>query len=198
MDKKKILLLALLLVAVSSQSQIKFGAVVGANNSFFTEGVAQGFYIEPSVGLQVGAFAEIGLSKSIYFRPKLVYSEQGDRHKTDITDYSSIAINTLDYKLSYLNVPLDFKFGNKVYAVAGPQIGWVIADKRQNLFVSSVKSGFDVGANLGLGFKANRFFAEVGAYQGFITVYKYYYANTGNLVNVKNGCFKLSLGYYFN
>jgi len=194
MKKNLVLLVSLFTTACFSQ---KIGVIAGVNNSFYTAGIGKSYYIEPSFGLQLGAFIEIDISKTVHLRPKVVYSEQGDRHRTKIEDYSTQQLNTIDYKLTYINVPIDFKFGNKVYAIAGPQVGFLIDKKQQNLFQSSVNSNIDVGFNLGGGFKVNQFFAEVGAYQGFSTMFRYYSGPSGNLVDVKNAAFKLTFGYYF-
>jgi hypothetical protein len=193
--KQKFLLLFCMLSSAAF-AQTRFGAVVGINNSFFTEGVAKGFLIEPSFGMQFGLFAEIKLNESIHFRPKLLYSQQGDRYRTNV-DNSSFELSNLDYKLSYINLPLDFKFGKKIYAVAGPQIGVLAGKQAEGVIVSPVQSDIDLGLNLGAGCTFNNLFIEAGIYQGFTTVFQYNYAPTGTLVNANNGAFKLSVGYYF-
>lgn len=193
--KQKIVLLFCIL-ATAASAQTRFGAVAGINNSFFTEGIAKGFYIEPSFGMQFGVFAEIPLSNFIHFRPKLVYSQQGDRYRTNVYNYSG-ELNTIDYKLSYINLPLDFKFGKKVYAVAGPQIGILAGKQAEGIFRSPVQSDIDFGVNLAGGFAFNNLFVEAGLYQGFSTIFQYNYNATGTRVNANNGAFKLSVGYYF-
>ena len=41
--------------------------------------------------------------EKIDFRPKITYSQQGDREKSD---NGTIDVRSVDYKLSYLNIPL--------------------------------------------------------------------------------------------
>lgn len=194
---RRIISVFFILFSILSFSQTKFGIAAGINNSFLTEGVAQGFYIEPSIGVQFGVFCEVDITKSVHFRPKLMYSEQGDRYKTNNFGTSSQELSTIDYKLNYLNIPLDFKFGNKIYAVAGPQIGVLVGKKIEGSYFGTVQSELDFGINIGGGVQFNNLFVEVGAYQGLTTVFQYYYGSTGNLVKANNGCLKLALGYYF-
>ena len=105
--------------------------------------------------------------EKIAFRPKLTYSQQGDREKSD---YTSIDVRSVDYKLSYLNIPLNFKFFNKPYLLVGPQIGFLLSTEKQSQDFGDVKSGFDYGANFGVGYDFKEIFVEFNIYQGMSTL----------------------------
>ena len=192
------LLLFLLLTFTLSFSQHKFGVFTGVNYSYFTDGFAGQIGGEDSFGLQIGALYEIPLNEKVSFRPKLVFSQQGDRAKTTSDAFATTELTDLDYKLNYLNVPLDFKFWNKIYVIAGPQIGILISEKAEGAFVGPVKSTVDVGINLGTGFRINSFFAEIGVYQGLTSMFQYSYPGTGSIVDVRNGLAKFTVGYTFD
>ena len=195
---KKTLILLLLLIVNFSFSQNTFGVFAGINYSYFTDGFAAQIGGEEAVGLQIGALYEIQLNDKIAFRPKVVFSQQGDRTRTEIQNFESIELTQIDYKLNYLNFPLDFKFWDKIYVVAGPQIGFLISQKPEGAFLGKVKSNVDLGLNLGTGFKINNVFVEFGIYQGLGTVLNYQYQATGKIVDVRNGLAKFTLGYNFN
>lgn len=195
---KKTLILLLLLIANFSFSQNSFGVFAGINYSYFTDGFATQIGGEEAVGLQIGALYEIHLNDKIAFRPKVIFSQQGDRTKTEIRNFESIELTQIDYKLNYLNFPLDFKFWDKIYVLAGPQIGFLMSQKPEGVFLGKVKSSVDLGLNLGTGFKINNVFVEFGIYQGLGTVLNYQYQATGKIVDVRNGLAKFTLGYKFN
>jgi hypothetical protein len=194
---RSFLTFSIVLIATLSFSQNKFGVFTGINYSYFTDGFAGQIGGEDSIGLQIGALYEISLNDKISFRPKIIFSQQGDRTKTEYNNYSSLDLTQIDYKLNYLNVPLDFKFWNKIYVIAGPQIGFLISEKYEKVFIGKVKSNFELGLNLGTGFKINKMFVEFGIYQGLGTVLNYQYQATGNIVDVRNGMAKFTLGYNF-
>lgn len=195
---KNTLLFLLFIFSTSCFSQHKFGVFTGLNYSFFTDGFAGQIGGEDSFGLQIGALYEIPLNSKVSFRPKLVFSQQGDRAKTTSDAFATTELTDLDYKLNYLNVPLDFKFWNKIYVIAGPQIGILISEKAEGAFVGPVKSTVDVGINLGTGFRINNFFAEIGVYQGLTSILQYPYPSTGSIVDVRNGLAKFTVGYTFD
>ena len=190
--KKVIFIITLAIVSHFSYSQGNFGVFGGVNYSYFTDGFAGKVYAENSFGLQLGALYNLGLTDKISFRPKLYFSQQGDRTKTEQT--SNFELNQIDYKLTYLNTSLDFKFWDKIYLLAGPQIGILIDQKHESSDLGKVKSNVDFGFNLGTGFKVNKLFFELGIYQGFSTLFEYDYY-TGSKTKVKNGYAKFTIGY---
>ncbi|HRH31006.1 MAG TPA: porin family protein [Candidatus Paceibacterota bacterium] len=192
---KRTLIFIIVLITTVSSSQNKFGIFTGINYSYFTDGFAGQIGGEDSIGLQIGAFYDISLNDKISFRPKIIFSQQGDRIKTEYKNYGSLDLTQIDYKLNYLNVPLDFKFWNKIYVIAGPQIGFLLSEKYQGVYLGKVKSNVELGLNLGTGFKINKVFVEFGIYQGLGTVLDYQYEATRKTVDVRNGLAKFTLGY---
>jgi hypothetical protein len=183
-------------------AQEKFGAFTGLNYSYFTDGFGQ-VLAEDSFGLQLGVVYEKQISPKVAFRPKLMFSQQGDRTKTpyqtnfDPLFFDNFEVDQIDKKLTYINIPVDFKFWNKIYLLAGPQIGILISEKENGIFDQKAKSNIDFGINLGAGFTVNKLFFEVGIYQGLTTIYDYNYFATGNNVAVNNGFAKFTVGYMF-
>lgn len=180
------------MVSHFTYSQDNFGVFTGVNYSYLTDGFAGKVYAENSFGLQLGVLYNLGLTDKISFRPKLSFSQQGDRTKTEQT--SNFELNQIDYKLTYLNTSLDFKFWDQIYLLAGPQIGILIDHKHESSDLGEVKSNVDFGFNLGTGFKINDLFLEFGIYQGLSTILEYDYI-TGSKVKVKNGYAKFTIGY---
>lgn len=199
---KKIIII-LIFISQTIFAQDKFGAFTGVNYSYFTDGFGQ-VLAEESFGLQLGVVYEKQLSPKVAFRPKLIFSQQGDRTRTpmnvdfDPVVYDNFEVDNLDKKLTYINIPIDFKFWNKIYLIAGPQIGFLIDEKSFGDYNQEAKSDIDFGINLGTGFTVDKFFFEVGIYQGLTSVYEYNYFFTGNNVNAQNGFAKFTVGYMFN
>lgn len=191
---KKKYLLILLLCSSFSFSQKKFGAFTGLNYIFLTKGNYEGLMSEHSISFHIGILYQIDINEKISFRPKLMFSQQGDRKKT--AENSIFNLTNLDYKLNYINVPLDFKFGNKFYLLTGPQIGYLINTKKMSADYGNIKSEIDLGLNLGCGININQYFIELGTYKGFSKLFEYEdeYDEKHFLTNT---LFRLSLGYNF-
>ncbi len=200
---KKFIAIVTICCSLSTFSQDKLGAFTGFNYSYFTDGIAGQILAEESFGLQLGIVYEKELSPKVHFRPKLAFSQQGDRTKTKgVINFDPIVggdfeLDQIDSKLTYLNIPLDFKFWNKIYVIAGPQLGFLIQEKQMGEFNQKAKSSVDFGFNLGAGFTVNKLFFEIGIYQGFTEVYQYNYFYTGNSVKAQNGYAKFTVGYMF-
>lgn len=191
---KKITTAIILMFCSIIYSQNKINAFTGINYSYFTNGVAGQILAEESFGLHIGASYEIELNNRIAFRPAIVFDQVGDRTQTDYK-YYSYEIDQLDLKLSYINVPMNFKFWNKIYLIAGPQIGFLV--RKQSTIGSDqiIDSDIDFGFNLGTGFTINRLFFEFGIYQGFTSIGKYEYFSTSNTKNIHNGYGQFTIGY---
>src|SRR5690554_6308994 len=122
--KKTLLLFAVIFITTINYAQNNFGVFAGANYSYFTNGFIERGSTERSFGLQIGVLYNLELTKTISFRPKLSFSQQGDNTKTDQTNY--FELSELDYKLSYINTSLDIKFWDKIYLLVGPQFGFLV------------------------------------------------------------------------
>lgn len=195
-------IIACLLISNFILAQEKIGAFSGVNYSYFTDGVGQ-VLAEESFGLQLGLVYEKQLTSKIAFRPKLILSQQGDRTRTPMEvsfepiSYQNLEVDKLDKKLTYLNIPIDFKFWNKIYLIAGPQLGFLITEKSFGDYREKANSNIDFGINFGTGFTVHKMFFEIGIYQGLTSIYSYRYFYTGNNVSAQNGFVKFTFGYMF-
>lgn len=163
--------LVLIICFTSSYSQTKFGATLGLNTSRFTDEfkTVNGSYFNfSSTGLSLGAFAEFEISEKIKFYPKIIYNQIGDREK-DFGDVEErgLDISTIDYKLDYLSIPLNFRFFSKPYLTVGPQVGILLSEKAESLDLGDVKTNIDFGGNIGIGYPIQDFRIELTFYQGF-------------------------------
>ena len=177
---RKILIL-ILLFPLMCWSQKKSGIVIGLNNSSISEGFLKEIYITDKLGLHIGGFYELELSEKTVFRPKLIYSQQGNRD-----NYRNFRMERLDY----INIPLDFKFFDTTYLLIGLQVGF-LASESNSIFSSSNRSSFDAGLKLGLGQKINDFFIELNLYQGLTKAVQSFDFEKGT-----NTVIQLSAGYY--
>ena len=185
--KKNISIALLILIPIITFSQKRMGVLSGLNNSSISEGVLGQVSITDKMGFHLGGFYEFNLTEKIKFKPKLVYSQQGNR------DGESSSIEHIDYKSNYLNIPLNFKFYESTYILVGPQIGFLISEERYSPFIKG--ETFDLGLNLGFGQKIKDFFLELNFYQGLTkAIDKPNY--DGKLVNGTNTLIQFSVGYY--
>ncbi|HSD05598.1 porin family protein [Flavobacterium sp.] len=191
---KKITIAIILMFCSTIYSQNKINVFTGINYSYFTDGVAGQILAEESFGLHIGASYEIGLNNKIAFRPAIAFDQVGDRTQTKYNYYGT-QIDQLDLKLSYLNVPLNFKFWNKIYLIAGPQIGFLVDKQSNNGSAQIVDSNIDFGFNLGTGFTINQLFFEFGIYQGLTSIGNYVYFPTGSTKDIHNGYGQFTIGY---
>lgn len=178
-------LATLVFTAQSYAQDVKFGAKAGLNISNFSGGDADRNSL---LSFHVGAVSEIPLSEKFSLQPELIYSRQG----SEAQNPESVKI-----KLDYLSIPIIAKY----YLVDGfslefgPQASFLINDKAE--FIDSDlpdedtdASGFDFGANAGLGYDiTSDLFVQARYYFGITTV--------AENPDIKNSVFQLSLGYNF-
>lgn len=189
---KKIIFFCFILLSVPTFAQKKFAVFGGVNNSFFAENKIFGaMNVQPTFGKQVGALYNMPLSGKISFRPKLMYSEQGDRSK----HYGNyITPSAVDYKLSYINVAADFKFWKRIYVIAGPQIGFLLNYQPQTILLDESPKTIDLGVNLGIGFTIHDWFFEFGGYTALSPVLVY--ENRWGKTDLYNAHSKFTFGYH--
>lgn len=138
---KKIILTVAAICAVSfaNAQDIKFGVKAGLNISNVTGDYQNEFDAKSLIGLQIGGFAEIGISDKLAFQPELLYSMQGA--KTEFSEsfegFSASGESTL--KLNYLNVPLllKYKLADKFSILAGPQVGLLMSAEQEFTFTET-------------------------------------------------------------
>ncbi|MBB4799980.1 hypothetical protein HNP37_000019 [Flavobacterium nitrogenifigens] len=176
---KKILLLAVFTVLgfmnVNAQ-EIKFGAKAGLN--FSTVNGSNTDNIDYVTSYHVGLVSEIPISEKFSFQPELMYSRQGYSFNNDV-----VAMN-------YLNIPLMGKYyvTKGLSLEAGPQIGFLLSAKNEEMKVTNSFTTFDFGANFGIGYKLENGLNFSARYNLGITR-----VDTDN----RNGVFQVSVGYFF-
>jgi len=174
-------------------SQNNFGVFAGVSNTTLTDGFFRQVNIEKAFTFHVGGLYEHTFNKTISFRPKLVLSLQGDIEKTKDSPFFT---GQIDYKLTYLNVPLDFKFFSKPYIIIGPQIGLLLFTNKSERDYGDLDSNFDYGLNFGVGYEFKNIFIEANAYQGINTILSLDSPSNSKL-SITNTVLQLSLGYNF-
>lgn len=193
--KNPITILLLVILPLLTTSQNRFAVFGGINNSTLSDGFLEKVPIGKSFGFHFGALYEYPFNEKIAFRPKLVFSLQGDREKTNNT---YIDASSIDYKLTYINIPVNLKFFSRPYIIAGLQIGFLITTSKGDIDFGDVKTNLDYGVNFGLGYDINNFFVEINLYQGFATLVEIEDRFAQSVeVDATNTVFQLSLGYYF-
>lgn len=189
---KKISLVTAFLFCSLLYSQKNLGVFAGVNYSYYTDGFAKQINASNKYGLQFGILYNVQLTNKISFRPKAVFSVQGDK-EPDMESYFDL--NQVDHKLTYLNIPLDFKFGNKIYLLTGPQIGILLSQNKLSENSVTLISKYDYGLNFGAGFQVNELFFEVGMYQGLINLFSV--PSTVREEDIRNGLLKFTVGYNY-
>lgn len=150
-----LLTIALTLTVASFGQGFHLGAKAGAN-IFKVDG--KSFSDEYLFGYNVGAFAEINLSKSIGIQPELIWSQTNYRTANKFSDLYPQGSNDIKGKLNYLSIPilLNLNAGKILTFQVGPQFG-ILVNHNKNLFENgedAFKSGdFSMlgGAQLNLG-----------------------------------------------
>jgi hypothetical protein len=193
---KKIILVLFLNITIASFSQNeRIGIFGGINYSGFSNGFLQEISFGKSLGFHIGGLAELELTDNIAFRPKINLSLQGDRENDD--NSSSIpSLSSVNYKLTYLNVPLNFKFFSKPYILIGPQVGFLISSKKDSVNYGDVNN-IDFGLNLGIGYDINNFFLEINLFQGMQKLLEL--KDPTNQIsdkNVTNSLIQFGIGYF--
>lgn len=205
MKNKSILTTFLLSVTLVSFSQSKIGFYAGLNRGTLSDDIDNYIPFEGiNSSFHIGALFELKVIDRIMFRPKIEFSQQGDRKKTSFDEIDdSKAVVLLDYKLSYINLPLTFKFFKDPAIIFGPQLGYLINTNKQSFDYGNIQSKIDYGAKLGILFEFNKIFFEANLYQGFNRIIDTKIPSTPNnqnkeRVKATNLVFQLSLGYHFD
>lgn len=193
MKNKYLVFFALFLFLVGFvNAQVRFGGRVSGSISNITDVHANS---KSRGGFMIGALALIPISNNDlwFFQPEINYSAQGefDQHFRSDGDYKQKIF------LSFINVPLNVKLyftdaESEFFVEGGPYFGIKIGESIQKLpFETKADdyeySGFDFGANLGIGFSLDRNFeASLRYYYGFADQVKNDAANTSNHTSILN------------
>ncbi len=164
------------------------GAVTTSNG--FLETVSA-----PGVGIHLGGFYNLEINDNFSFRPKLMYSQQGDRTENNSGPLTTSGESA--YKIDYISIPLEAKFFSKPFITVGPQIGFLINSSVENIVLQELEDGFDIGVRLGIGYDINNIFIELSAYQGIQPTLEVLIVD--DFTNkITNTTLQLSVGYQFN
>lgn len=120
MKKVFLLFIGVASFATMQAQSTKFGLKAGANFANFAGDVEDS---KMKIGLNVGAFAKIGLTEAISLQPELVFSSQGAKFEDPEEGDGKMALN-------YLNIPVLFQYNfDGFYAETGPQLGFLMSAK---------------------------------------------------------------------
>ena len=167
------------------------------------------------IGYHAGVNIQIPVAPEFYFQPGLMFSTKGAE---------SVSVLTPTYKLSYVELPLNFVYkgqvGNGYFMVGvGPYVAYGIGGKAI-YEVGSVKSEsdvtfknevvlgdplmavyvkpFDAGGNIFFGYElAGGLFMQLNAQLGMLDIKPDHYLNPDDSSILKNTGYGISLGYRF-
>jgi len=180
---KKVVLSALILVAIASVSQaqgVRLGFKAGANLSKISS--SQSFNDGFDLSYQLGGFLEVDFNKKWGIQPELLWSQSATKPSNFKTLYSSVSnpsLNNSDnIKLDYLSIPLLLRYniGNILTLNVGPQYSILI--KKDKTLLQNGQSAFKDGD-----------FAMVAGAQlnfKFLRIYGRYNIGLQNLNDVSN------------
>lgn len=162
---KKSLLLAFLLVSISSftfaQSSsitgfgIKGGLNYNANGDYFESVNSVSKSPDRNVGYHIGIFGKIG--NQIYFKPELVYTSTK-------SDYDNAS-----FKMQKLDAPLlvGIKVIGPLSVFAGPSFQYILDSDFNGISINDIENDFSVGLNFGIGVNINRLGIDLRYERGF-------------------------------
>lgn len=176
---------------------INFGTKIGLNYSDFILGKEfpsnfPGKY-KARLGFHIGAYANVPISKKIYFKPELLYSLQGADYEVLLNsvlepddNFNNVYKTTIKEHLIVLPFMFDYYASNSFNLEFGPQLGYVASTNisDSNPFLGS-KENIELSLNLGVGVNFAKSY-RVGLR------YNYGVLERGSL---KSSVFQLSLYY---
>ncbi|WP_026629797.1 porin family protein [Dyadobacter alkalitolerans] len=142
---KKLLLAAALLISVQSAFAQKFsiGPKAGLNISNYTGGDIES---DALVGYHLGGIINYGFGKVFSLQPEVLFSTQGAKVDN--------AGNKSDFKISYVTVPVMFKFKTNggFYVEFGPQAGFRTSTNIPDQTINNFAKNLDLAAAGGIGY----------------------------------------------
>lgn len=159
-----------------------------------------------AVAWQVGGYANITLSDKVIFQPALLYSVKGDKS----LNYSG-GSKYLTYSLSYVELPLLFKFSihTYFYILTGLYAGYLTSYSSNyvNTVYSNSTQGdnnlndhhtFDMGVVTGVGYEwKNGFNSALKISQGVTDIVPEYNSKGDHIIPEFNQSFSFCLGWTF-
>lgn len=198
----------------SQKSEKRLAIQGGINSSSLTYDFFSAFSSTSnasSLGFHIGLSNQLKISKSFFLRPTISISQQGDRKTNEYKPMyqmgQEVVIPTrIDYKLDYINLPIDFIYQFKDGLKAdhrlftGLQTGFLLNHNKMSLNVGDPNK-FDLGVYLGYETVFNDFFIiNLKVYQGILFVLKnsesplLFYRNKG----ITNQMIQISVGFYIS
>ncbi|AUC76517.1 porin family protein [Olleya sp. Bg11-27] len=169
--------------------EVEFGAKIGANFTSIYGDTNDNVELITSV-INFGVYSEISLTEKFSFQPEIMYSIQGFSINDDVTGTDDIV------SLNYLNVPLMGKYHvtKGLSLEAGPQIGFLLSAKNEDIDVKDTFKSIDVGVNLGLEYKLENGLNFGARYNfGLLNINDI----EGSSDKFKNGVAQFTIGYSF-
>lgn len=182
--RKLVVVIAMTVFGLSNviAQEIQFGVKGGLNFASISGDNTGG--IGSVTSFNFGLVTEIPISEKFSFQPELMYSGQG----------YGIDHNTVE--LNYLNLPLMGKYyvSKGLSLEAGPQIGYLLSAKDDNMDLKDSFNTVDFGVNLGVGYKLDNGL-------NFGARYNIGLSDINNVEGFtdknKNGTLQVSVGYFF-
>ena len=144
MKPRLLILVFAVLLSFVSNAQFHLGVKAGTN---VTKLDGRSFEDEFSYGYQLGAFAEIKLSKQLTLQPELLINQYKNALDSSYNNLLNNALRGLtSVKMEYLSIPvlLNYKLGGGFISLqAGPQFG--ILFDRSNSFGQNAQNAFKQG-----------------------------------------------------
>ena len=157
----KSFLALLLLISSFAYSQFKFGAKAGLNYDSLgdlelTELNAENINSDTKTGFHIGVFGHVDLL-TFYLRPELQFTKSENQFDDN------------GFNLQKLEAPvlLGYKILGPLSVFAGPSFQYILAEKAENLNISSVEEDFTVGLQLGTRLQLGRFGLGIRFDRGF-------------------------------
>jgi len=163
------------------------------------------------LGIAIGAFAEVPLTKSFFFQPELAYSQKGTKFSGNGYVYSYKVEEKIIMQTDYINLSTLAKFylsdgKTKPYLIAGPGVGYLVRSKMKVVATVAGESEsdsekmeglkkFDANIIMGAGFIISSLKLDIRYQLGLAQVFD---NENGSGYEMKNGGFTFNLVYMLN
>lgn len=186
---KKLLFVSFIAIGLSANAQkFSVGLKAGANISNFTGGDFSDVNKKALIGFYGGAYLNFWLGNNFTIQPEALISTQGAK----VED----AGNTESYKLTYINVPVMFKYKTTggFYVEAGPQVGFKISESVPDQSIDNFAKNLDLSIAGGLGFQTGGGFGVGARYIAGVSKVGDFDASVAN-PDFKNGVIQVGISY---
>lgn len=175
-----------------AQEDLKFGVKGGVSTTNLTSDYFS--QTNNTMGLYVGFFSEIPLSRRLFIQPEVLYANQGAEIEAILDGGTASG----EYVLDYLQVPVlaKFRFFQNLSLEAGSSFNFLLNQEykaginSRSDFAKSFEFGGVVGVSYGM---HNGLFGSARYYQGFTDAFN---QNSGPK-DVTNSGFQIGVGYGF-